>query len=78
MIFATTLLVYLLRESYHLRPRVALFQNQPLLNLTKFHFLISPDACHPAEEVKAILLITSHAGHIRGRMAWRNALPTRV
>jgi hypothetical protein len=78
MIFTTALLFYLLLEPSHHRPRVALYQNQPLLNLTNFHFLISPDACHPEEEVKAILLITSHAGNIGGRMAWRNAIPTQV
>jgi hypothetical protein len=80
MIFTTALLVYLLLKPSHNqhRPRVALYQDQPLLNLTKFHFLISPDACHPEEKVKAILLITSHSGHVRGRMGWRNAIPTEV
>jgi len=78
MIFTTALLVYLLLEPSQHRPRVALYQDQALLNLTNFHFLISPDACHPEEEVKAILLITSHSGHVRGRMGWRNAIPTEV
>jgi len=78
MIFATTLIVCLLLKSPYNRPQVALYQDQPLLNLTNFHYLISPDACHPEEEVKALMVITSHTGHIAGRMAWRNAIPTQV
>jgi hypothetical protein len=37
-----------------------------------------PVACHPQVEVKALVVITSHAGNVRGRMAWRNGLPTNV
>jgi hypothetical protein len=51
---------------------------QPLLNLTNFRLISSPFACHPQVEVKALVVITSHAGNVRGRMAWRNGLPTNV
>jgi hypothetical protein len=80
VILITAVIFYLLKKEppRQQRPRVALQQDQPLLNLKHFHLLQSPDACHPEEEVKAILLITSHAGNVRARMAWRNGLPTQV
>jgi hypothetical protein len=72
-------LFYLVRRAPSLqRPRVALHRDQPLLNLTNFHLVLSADACHPAEEVKALLLITSHVANTHGRMAWRNGMPTKV
>lgn len=60
------------------RPPVALHQDQPLLNMTNFHLLTSPYACHPEEEVKALMVITSHAGDRQGRMARRNGMPLKV
>jgi hypothetical protein len=79
MLIAALLLFLLKKKPPHSnRPRVALHQDQQLLNLKNFHLLISPDACHSEEEVKAILVITSHAGNVRGRMAWRNGIPSEV
>lgn len=76
---ATTLLLKVqLVKPANLRPPVALHQDQPLLNLTNFHLISSPDACHPKEEIKALVVITSHAGNMQGRKAWRNGLPTYV
>jgi hypothetical protein len=80
VILTTALIFYLLKKKppRQPRPRVALLQDQPLLNLKNFHLLQSPDACHPDEEVKAVLVITSHAGNVRARMAWRNGIPSKV
>jgi hypothetical protein len=60
------------------RPRAEQYQDQPLLDLTNFHYLVSPHACHSKKEIKALLVITSHVGNIDGRMAWRNGMPTTV
>jgi len=81
IIFIGVLILYLLRDPQLQTPprqKVALFQDQPLLNLRNFHYLISPDACHPEEEVKALMVITSHSGNVLNRMAWRNGIPTKV
>jgi hypothetical protein len=81
IIFIGVLILYLLRDVQLQTPprqKVALFQDQPLLNLTNFHYLISPDACHSEEEVKALMVITSHSGNVLNRMAWRNGIPTKV
>ncbi|XP_059483707.1 beta-1,3-galactosyltransferase 5 isoform X2 [Neocloeon triangulifer] len=60
------------------RPPVLLQQDQHLLNFTTFHYLASPYACHPDEEVKALIVITSHAGDLKGRTAHRNGMPLKV
>jgi len=64
--------------SFSRSPVALQHQDQSLLNLTNFHLISSPFACDPEVEVKAIVVITSHAGNVQGRMAWRNGLPTNV
>jgi hypothetical protein len=59
-------------------PQPAQYQDQPLLDLTNFHYLISPYACQSREEIRALLVITSHSGNLDGRKAWRNGMPTKV
>jgi hypothetical protein len=81
--FTAVLLLYLLTDVQlqvppPRRPPPAMYHDEPLLNLTNFHLVTSPYACQSREEVKALLLITSHSGNVHARMAWRNGMPTQV
>jgi hypothetical protein len=60
------------------RPPPAMYHDEHLLNLANFHLITSPHACQSRQEVKALLVVTSHSGNVDVRMAWRNGMPTKV
>jgi hypothetical protein len=80
ILFTAALLLYLLMDlQLKTQPlRVPLYHDQPLLDLTNFHLITSPHACQSRDEVKALLVVTSHSGNVQARMSWRNAMPTKV